>query len=107
MNSSVKKIVKSILAVVLGAAASHAQTAMNAASLPLFFEAGHGQAGISTPYAAHGPDSEFLMTATNAQFVLRKPSGERASACMDFLNANSAAQITGEAELPGKVNYLL
>ena len=86
---------------------SSAQTAMNAANLPLWFEAGHGQSGITAPFAAHGPDSAFFMTESNAQFVLRKASGETAATCMQFVGANPAARIAGESAMPGKVNYLI
>jgi len=111
MNASVKTILQSALVLVvvavLGTAASLGQTAMDVTRLPLRFEAGHGQAGMTAPFAAHGPDSVFSVTETNAQFVLRKRSGESAAASMQFVGANASAQIAGEEEMPGKVNYLL
>lgn len=107
MNLSVKILFASALAAVLGGVAAQSQTAMDAGSLPLYFEPGRGQAGITAPFAAHGLNSEFFITATNAQFVLRKPSGEMAAAGMTFLGAMPTAQIVGEAEMPGKINYLL
>jgi len=111
MNASVKKILQSTLVfvfvAVLGTAVSLGQTAMDVTRLPLRFEAGHGQAGMTAPFAAHGPDSVFSVTETNAQFVLRKRSGESAAASIQFVGANATAQIAGEDEMPGKVNYLL
>jgi len=108
MNASVKKVVRYALAFVLagvmGPLALRAQFAMTAANLPLWFESGHGQA---TPFAAHGPDSAFFMTETNAHFLLRKPSGGTAAASMEFIGANAVARIAGEAEMLGKVNYLV
>jgi hypothetical protein len=106
MNSFVKTIFGAALAVGLAAIESPAQNAMNAGSRPLFFEAGQGPADAMAPFVAHGPDSEFLISATGAQFVLRKASGQTAAARMQFVGANPAAQVAGDAELSGKVNYL-
>jgi len=107
MKSFVKKLLVSAAAITLGAVSSFAQSTMNAAGLPLFFEAGRGQAGITTPFAAHGPNSEFLLASTNVQFALRKTSGETAAASMAFVGANPSATISGVTELAGKVNYFL
>jgi hypothetical protein len=95
------------LAAGLTAVHAPAQTALTAGNLPLWFEANHGQAGAAAPFIAHGPDSEFLMSATSAQFVLRKSTGETAAATMQFIGASPSAQISGDSELSGKVNYLL
>lgn len=111
MNPFVRKIIGSasvcVFAIGLGVLPSPAQTAMDLARLPLWFEAGQGQSSMTARFAAHGPDSAFFVTETNAQFVLRKRSGETAAVCMQFVGANSAAPIAGEAEMLGKVNYLL
>ena len=108
MNASVKKLVECfLLAVALGAVAASAQTAKNAVCLPLWFEAGQGQAGMTAPFVAHGPDSAFFMTETNARIVLRKASGETAATSMQFVGGNATARIAGEDEMASKVNYLV
>src|SRR5579863_2396006 len=121
MNHSVKSIFKSILSAGFGAGSRVAlilavcappvalsnQTGMSAANLPLYFEVGKGQGGATVPFLAHGPNSEFLLTATNAQILLRKASGEIASACMQLVGANPSATIAGAGELSGKANYFL
>jgi len=91
----------------LAAVESPAQNAMNVGNLPLFFEAGQGPADAMAAFIAHGPNSEFLISPTGAQFVLRKTSGQTAATRMQFLGANPAAQVAGDAELSGKVNYLV
>ena len=83
-----------------------AQAAFNLGNLPLCFEANRGQ-NAAASFIAHGQDAEFLLSATGAQFVLQKASGETATARMQFVGANPAAQISGDKELPGKVNYLV
>ena len=95
------------LAVGLAAARLPAQTALNAGNLPLWFEADPGQGGATAAFTAHGHDSEFLMSATSAQIILRKSTGETATAWMKFVGANPAAKISGDSEFPGKVNYFL
>lgn len=107
MNPLLKKFIGAALAVGLAAVHSPAQTALNTGNLPLWFEADHGQGDASAPFIAHSHDAEFLMSATSAQFVLRKSTGETAAARMLFVGANPSAQISGDSELPGKINYLI
>jgi alpha-tubulin suppressor-like RCC1 family protein len=76
------------------------------ANLPLFFEAGQEQAGAPAQFVARGHDYQFLVSATSAQIVLRKPVVGSAAVRMQFTGANPQAQIRGDGELPGKVNYL-
>jgi len=107
MNPFLKTIFGTALAAGLTAFNSPAQTALDAGKLPLWFEASPGAADDAAPFIAHGPDSEFLISATSAQFVLRKPTGETASAEMKFVGLNPSARISGNEALAGKVNYLV
>ncbi|MGO9586784.1 MAG: immunoglobulin domain-containing protein [Limisphaerales bacterium] len=76
------------------------------ASLPLYFEASQGQAGGPAQFVARGHDYQFLVSAAGAQIALRKTDAESAAVRMQLVGANPQAQICGDAELPGKVNYL-
>jgi hypothetical protein len=107
MNPLMKIFIGAALSVGLAAVRLPAQTALNAGNLPLWFEANHGQSDATAAFIAHGHDSEFLMSATSAQIILRKSTGETATAWMKFAGANPAAQISGDSEFPGQVNYFL
>ena len=76
------------------------------ANLPLFFEAGPEPAGAPAQFVARGHDYQFLVSATGAQIALRKTGTGTAAVRMQFAGANPQATICGDAELPGKVNYL-
>jgi len=84
-----------------------AQTAVNFGNLPLWFEANHGQVDATMQFIACGRDSEFLISPTGVAFVLGKPGGKAAVAQMRFVGANPGAQISGGAEMRGKINYLV
>lgn len=88
-----------------------AQTAAIPASLPLYFEANRGQVDSPAQFIARGHDSQFLISPDAAQFILRKTTTSGAiSGCavrMQFVGANSRAQISGSEELSGKLNYLI
>jgi hypothetical protein len=87
------------------------QAAVTPAGLPLYFEAGQAQDNAVPQFIANGIDSQFLITSDSIQFVLRKPvaAGENSSrtVSMQFLGANDKAQMAGEQELSGKINYLI
>lgn len=85
---------------------SSAQTAMNLGTRSLWFEAGHGQTGAAQ-FSARGSNLEFIVEPTQAQFTLRKSDGTTASCTMRLVGAATTASISGNAELAGKVNYLL
>ena len=76
------------------------------ANLPLYFEADQGQANVPAQFIARGHDYQFLISPAEAQIVLRKTAAESAAVRMQFVGANAQAQIRGDAELPGKINYL-
>jgi hypothetical protein len=109
MNRSVKQILSvgiatSLIALAL---AVSAQITPFSGGMPLFFEANHGQAGTPARFLARGRDFQFLISPAQAQIVLRKAAAGLATVRMQFVGANAQAQIRGEAELPGKVNYLV
>jgi hypothetical protein len=107
MNPLIKKIIGASLTVGLAAVQLSAQTSLDFGSQPLRFEANQGQGDATASFLAHGPESEFLISATGAQFVLRKTSGQTVAARMQIVGANPSASISGHTELPGKINYLL
>jgi hypothetical protein len=83
-----------------------AQPVPGPANLPLYFEANQGQANVPAPFIARGHNYQFLISPTEAQIVLRKATVESVTVRMQFVGANAQAQIRGDAELPGKINYL-
>ncbi len=85
----------------LAALAASAQTAANFGDLPLYFEA-----GSPAHFQAQGRDSEFFISPEGAQLVLRGNADAPARAVqMQFIGASPRAQIRGDTELPGKINY--
>ena len=107
MKRSVKNFLLSGLAASLSILTASAQTAVNFGSLPLGFEANSDQADGTTGYMAHGAGSQFSVSPTGAKFSLLKKDGARATVNMEFIGANPVAHLSGEAPLPGKVNYLV
>lgn len=89
----------------------------------IHFEANLGQAGDKAHFIARGPAYYFSLTSTEATISLRKfdPSPDAArsaksraasgvsfsSVRLEFLGANPHADISGEGELAGRVNYFL
>ena len=86
--------------------ATAAQPAVLPANLPLYFEAGQGQANTPAQFIARGHDYQFLIAPAEAQIALRKAAAKPEIVRMRFVGANAQAQIHGDAELPGKINYL-
>ena len=76
------------------------------ANLPLYFEASQGQANVPAQFIARGHNYQFLISPTEAQIVLRKTTAESAVVRMQFVGANAQAPVSGDAELPGKINHL-
>jgi hypothetical protein len=70
---------------------------------PLYFEANKNQ----TQFLSRGSSYQFLISAGGAQIVLRNAAGGTATAQMQLVGANARAQIQGDGELPGKINYLI
>jgi hypothetical protein len=90
------------LAMVLMPFIATAQT-LSPANLPLYFEANHNQ----TEFLSSGSGYQFIISASVVQMSLRESRAGAAIAQIQFAGANSAAQIHGVSEMPGKVNYLI
>jgi len=110
MNRCLKRILSAQLnglaLGLLALSAPAAQPAAVPANLPLFFEASQGQAANPAQFIARGHDYQFLISPTETQIVLRKTTGTATSVRMQFAGASAQAQISGDTELPGKINYL-
>jgi hypothetical protein len=85
--------------------ATAAQPAVLPSHLPLYFEAIGSQVKGPEQFIARGHDYQFLISATGTQMALRKTATEPVAVRMQFVGANAQAQIRGDAELPGKINY--
>jgi Beta-propeller repeat len=105
MNRHAKKFLFAALAFGLTVLAVTAQTTTSIGNLPLYFEAAHGQDNGPAQFITRGRDAEFLISAAEARFVLQK-SGATRAVQMQFIGANPHAQISGDSELSGKINYL-
>jgi hypothetical protein len=91
----------------LALSAPAAQPAAVPANLPLFFEASQGQTANPAQFIARGHNCQFLISPTETQIALRKTAGTMAAVRMQFAGASAQAQISGDTELPGKINYLI
>ncbi len=97
---------------------------VNIRSLPLHFEVNQGQAGEAVKFLARTRGSTVLLTSEGAVLSLRAgvadaPSNRQAHDSRDsgsssqrwgtlglrFLGGNASSSLSGEDELPGKVNY--
>ena len=90
----------------LALSAPAAGPAAMSASLPLYFEANAGQLPSPAQFVVRGPDYQFLISPAEAQIVLQKIAAGPVTVRMQFAGANPRAQIGGDAEQPGKINYL-
>ena len=90
----------------LALVATAAQPAAVSANLPLYFEASSGQSDIPAQFMARGHDYQFLISPAEAKILLRNTDAGSAIVRMQFIGANPQAQIRGDAELRGKINYL-
>ena len=83
--------------------------------LPLSFEANKGQIDQPVKFLSHGPGYKLFLTANEAVLTLRKPQApaddtkvrEGSVLRLKMIGANTAPQIEGQDELPGKVNYFI
>ncbi len=92
--------------VLLALSATAAPRAVMPANLPLYFEANRGQANLPARFIARGHDFQFLISTAEARIVLSRGDTAPAVVSLEFTGANPRAQIQGDAELPGKINYL-
>jgi hypothetical protein len=72
-------------------------------NLPLYFEANQDQTG----FLSRGNGYEFDISATRAQIALRGTAPCQAAVQMQFPGTNPRAEIHGDGELAGKINYLI
>ncbi|MGA3267782.1 MAG: SBBP repeat-containing protein, partial [Verrucomicrobiota bacterium] len=100
---------KIILGLAFGwaALAVSAQTAAPFPNLPLYFETNQAPSNHAFQFLARGRTSRFLVSPAEAQFALRRADGASPTVRMQFVGANQQAQISGDGELPGKINYLV
>jgi hypothetical protein len=103
MNTRSKKfptVKLAALALGLVTLAASAKTTSTLGDVPLYFEA-----GAPAQFVASGSRSQFLISPVESQIILRKSNAETATVRMRFTGANPAAQLSGEGELSGKINY--
>lgn len=76
-------------------------------NLPLYFEAGSDSTAGPVQFVTRGCNYQFLLSPTEVQIALGKTGVKPAEVRMNFAGANPGAQMSGDAELPGKINYLI
>lgn len=85
----------------------HAQSLSALGNLPLYFEAGPAPAAGPSRFITRGCNYQFSLSPDEVQITLGKNGVKPAAVRMDFAGANPGAQMSGDMELPGKVNYLM
>ncbi len=95
---------------------SSAQWAHLYASLPMSFEANHGQTDASVNFLARGQGYTLFLTGQEAVLAVNKPYAARAGGQtrastealrLRLLGANSHPAVSGADPLPGKTNYFI
>jgi hypothetical protein len=112
------------LASVTPAAQPAPSTLASVAALPLCFEPCDSPSAAPNSFLARGASYEFFITPAETQIVLAKPEDPAPVASADriqqllarhtsvravrmqLVGANPQASLRGEAEMPGKINYL-
>lgn len=107
------------------ATANHAKATQDYGKLPLAFEANRGQADPGVKFLSHGAGYSLFLTGSEAVLALGRADCKakadehlsKPDACsrtqdsvrmrLEGASPNYAAKATGEAELPGKVNYFI
>ncbi len=84
-----------------------AQSLAALGNLPLYFEAGPAPASGPARFVTRGCNYQFSLSSAEVQITLRKTGVKPAAVRMDFAGSNPEAQMSGDNELPGKVNYLM
>ncbi len=101
-----------------------AKIAENYGRLPLSFETNEGQVDGAVKFLSRGPGYDLFLAGTEAVLSLRKPrtldQDPREAAArlapevregtvlrLKMIGANAAAEIEGQDELPGKINYFV
>ena len=103
-------------------AATQAQVSEAYGKLPLHFEANHGQTDARVSFLARGPGYTLFLIPTEAVLALRPPPAASPPPAanqkriakptppvlrLQFVGANSRAQVVGREELSGKSHYFL
>jgi hypothetical protein len=102
MIRRVKKSLLTGLALAVAAGSLSAQVAVGLGGLPLYFEAGPARPDGTAQFIARSREGQVQLSADGAQIALR----QLAPVQMQFVGASPTAQIHGDAELAGKINYL-
>src|SRR5579859_7897943 len=76
-------------------------------NLPLYFEANPDLATDHAGFITRGGNYQFLLSPTEVQIALGKTGVKPADVRMNFVRASPKAQMSGDTELPGKINYLI
>lgn len=78
-------------------------------SVPLSFEANHGQTNPAVKFFSRGDGYALFLTSDSAVFKLRSVPGTSSPAVvrMKLAGANSHAKISGAQTLRGTVNYFM
>jgi hypothetical protein len=79
----------------------------NYGKLPLSFERNQGQSDKAVEFLSRGKGYTLFLTPTQAVFSLRNTDNRASVLRMNLVGANAKAQLDGEQELQGKVNYLI
>lgn len=103
MNSLLQKAFGVLVWLGLAVSVVSAQTRFDLGSLPLWFEAGPG--ADARMFIAHGRDSQISLSPEGAKFTLGRPGQPPATTRMLFVGASGAAEISGSAAMPARINY--
>jgi hypothetical protein len=79
----------------------------NYGKLPLSFERNQGQSDAAVKFLSRGKGYTLFLTPTNAVFSLRNTEKKTSVLRMNLVGANANAQLAGQHELQGKVNYMI
>lgn len=89
-----------------GGAAARVRASEAYGKLPLHFEANRGQAEPRVKYISRGNRHALYLTGTETVLALHnETTGRDAVLQLKMVGANPAPEVTGEDELPGRVNY--
>src|ERR1043165_1382880 len=79
----------------------------NYGKMPLSFERNQGQSDAAVKFLSRGKGYTLFLTPTNAVFSLRNTEKKTSVLRMNLVGANANAQLAGQHELQGKVNYMI
>ena len=79
----------------------------NYGKLPLSFERNEGQSDEAVKFLSRGKGYTLFLTPSEAVFSLRNSEKKASVLRMNLVGADANAQLAGEQELQGKVNYMI